>query len=672
MSLSEKGFTTGTMVAGLAALGLTLMYTQHQTQQTVDKVKEARTQEDSFDKNNMHLSNLALLKAAMQPAKRGTAYMPSLYATDYFADSWRLEENAKAPVKNMSMSGQIVKMKVLDGSLVDPRIMGAVISGEKQKFSKPSQQEMKVYSLNHDSTHPFWVRSVDVNSKIVTDGKQSVANGRIPIDAPVPYDIKIAVKAPGASDFKIYGRNDNLPETGNPSGTYTFRVLGSGVVLYSEVIIDGVVQTLGMNQKEMKITHDARSVASIDKVIGEFQVPIEAKTTTSTSSSSSGSGSGGGSGVGTPGIGGNDGNDSCQIGSDNAQIFSQGLGTVGGGAGSAGGTGSRSTTTTTTTTTTPTTVSLVVKLFAVDGQEATDITLKKSLTVGSKESKSVSSTKKGDADADKGYNNCSEYCPMNIVSDFDNNIQNMAAALDRGAKTEADYRKVDFYNPSRTADTLDTSKIPGIICDNFDLAGKAMFSNTGLLASTLLQNDKSKYMANWNQYKSMYQSYIYIAPKCNRTVINERTSCGCFAEDTEILLPDGNVARILDLRQGDWVWNPKARKAQMIKKVVRGPELIPMYEITAGGKPVLVTHGHPFLGESGLLAARDIKIGQTIMQGESSVIVENVREIPVSDPAPVVWNIELDGSEDEAEHYVLANGVMTGDLYLQQKLDGKK
>lgn len=260
---------------------------------------------------------------------------------------------------------------------------------------------------------------------------------------------------------------------------------------------------------------------------------------------------------------------------------------------------------------------------------------------------------------------------MNSISDFENDISNQAQALDRGAKTEADYRKVDFFNPTRTAETIDTGSIPGIICDNFDLPGKAMFSNTGMLASNLLAQDKGKYLANWNQYKSMYQSYIYIAPKCNRTVINERTSCGCFAEDTLIRMADGSEQKILDLRQGDWVWNPKSKKAQMIRQVVRGPENIPMYELHFGARIVLVTHGHPFLTEMGMAPASQLFEGQKIDMGEEWTTLTRVVIKSVSEPAPIVWNIELEGTSDASEHFVLANGVMTGDLYLQKSLDSK-
>ena len=46
-------------------------------------------------------------------------------------------------------------------------------------------------------------------------------------------------------------------------------------------------------------------------------------------------------------------------------------------------------------------------------------------------------------------------------------------------------------------------------------------------------------------------------------------------------------------------------------------------------------------------------------------------EIP--NPNAIVWNIELDAAEEnEAHHMVLADGVMTGDLYLQNRITSRQ
>ena len=42
------------------------------------------------------------------------------------------------------------------------------------------------------------------------------------------------------------------------------------------------------------------------------------------------------------------------------------------------------------------------------------------------------------------------------------------------------------------------------------------------------------------------------------------------------------------------------------------------------------------------------------------------------DTAPVVWNLEIEAGADPSYHYVLADGIVTGDLYLQKQLKRQK
>ncbi len=49
--------------------------------------------------------------------------------------------------------------------------------------------------------------------------------------------------------------------------------------------------------------------------------------------------------------------------------------------------------------------------------------------------------------------------------------------------------------------------------------------------------------------------------------------------------------------------------------------------------------------------------------------VTEIRQIPVPSTPPVVWNLELEGADDDLNnHYVVANGIVTGDLLIQMRL----
>ncbi len=128
-----------------------------------------------------------------------------------------------------------------------------------------------------------------------------------------------------------------------------------------------------------------------------------------------------------------------------------------------------------------------------------------------------------------------------------------------------------------------------------------------------------------------------------------------------------------DIRSGDMVWNPKKLKAQMIRKVIAGPEKWPLIEVKSEGHAVVVTGEHPFLTKNGLKPAFKLSESDILVDGDKEIAIDSVtaqmREAGEVDPE--VWNFELVGSSENDDHYVLANGVMTGDLYLQNKLSGK-
>ena len=114
---------------------------------------------------------------------------------------------------------------------------------------------------------------------------------------------------------------------------------------------------------------------------------------------------------------------------------------------------------------------------------------------------------------------------------------------------------------------------------------------------------------------------------------------------------------------------PKTATANTVKRVIAGPEKLPLYAVKVLGNTVRVTNGHPFLTPMGLKAAKDLQAGDLIVDNGEKKKVESVtiEERKSGDKDPEVWNFEMEGASDD-DHYVLANGVMTGDLYLQIKL----
>ena len=155
---------------------------------------------------------------------------------------------------------------------------------------------------------------------------------------------------------------------------------------------------------------------------------------------------------------------------------------------------------------------------------------------------------------------------------------------------------------------------------------------------------------------------------CKKIDIGNRSgSCGCFAEDTLILLADGTEKSISALEGYEIIWNPILQKGQRISKLIRGPEEKPMYRIKAANVSLDVTETHPFPTPFGIKKASELEIYDQIMIANNSFVsIVAIEEVEVANK-PVVWNLSLEGGDSDSEHMVVANGVVTGDLYLQLK-----
>jgi hypothetical protein len=173
----------------------------------------------------------------------------------------------------------------------------------------------------------------------------------------------------------------------------------------------------------------------------------------------------------------------------------------------------------------------------------------------------------------------------------------------------------------------------------------------------------------WDSMEYVY----YTVPSCKRKFLFVRGACGCFADDTMITLGDGKTQkRITALTERDLVWNPMTRRAQAIARMTRGPENIPMLEVQIEGKTVRVTGTHPFPTQQGPKAAFELREGDRVRTDKGTLgVIQKITNVPVPDKAPIVWNLELEGGEDLRDHYVLANGVVTGDLLIQTRLQTK-
>jgi hypothetical protein len=161
---------------------------------------------------------------------------------------------------------------------------------------------------------------------------------------------------------------------------------------------------------------------------------------------------------------------------------------------------------------------------------------------------------------------------------------------------------------------------------------------------------------------------------------------GCFDGDVPIAKADGSYEPAKNIQSGDLLLNPLTGAAQSVKRVAVGREnKKPMYEVTIHQRVIKVSSLHPFAiidekGQRQWRSAEQLRGGDRVeMQSEINngqqleiFAIDKVRPLPIS-ANQVVYNFELEADNGEPEnHALLANGYVTGDLFLQQKMELKQ
>ncbi len=143
---------------------------------------------------------------------------------------------------------------------------------------------------------------------------------------------------------------------------------------------------------------------------------------------------------------------------------------------------------------------------------------------------------------------------------------------------------------------------------------------------------------------------------------------GCFAKGTQISMTKDAAVPIEKLNPGDRVLLADGRLSK-ITKMTAGPETIPMIMIeTSRGQKLMVTTEHPLLTNQGMKRAEHITISDRLKaaDGQFVKIVSVTRKAFTEN----VYNFELEGRAD-ADHLVIAEGLVSGELYLQNKMAPK-
>lgn len=140
--------------------------------------------------------------------------------------------------------------------------------------------------------------------------------------------------------------------------------------------------------------------------------------------------------------------------------------------------------------------------------------------------------------------------------------------------------------------------------------------------------------------------------------------CGCMAEDTEILMADGSQRSISNVRIGDRIMQPETHRPILVQNTWKGWEKQLILIQTVKGNAVMLTKEHPVYQGNGFIRADELKEGDTVYGEEGQKItVVSIAEVSYDG---YVYNMDL--QEDGGSSILLANGIVVGDMQVQNRM----
>ena len=144
---------------------------------------------------------------------------------------------------------------------------------------------------------------------------------------------------------------------------------------------------------------------------------------------------------------------------------------------------------------------------------------------------------------------------------------------------------------------------------------------------------------------------------------------GCFDPDTDITLANKTSKKVKDISVGDEVWNPVTKRASKVKDILESVEKQGMVVIEAGAFHLKVTQGHPVhVASKGNVVASALKVGDRLVTADGKEVAITKVETLAPNSSQRVINFTLEGSESFDDHMLIANGLVSGDLFVQKKL----
>ncbi|MBW2735454.1 MAG: hypothetical protein JRH20_23975 [Deltaproteobacteria bacterium] len=161
---------------------------------------------------------------------------------------------------------------------------------------------------------------------------------------------------------------------------------------------------------------------------------------------------------------------------------------------------------------------------------------------------------------------------------------------------------------------------------------------------------------------------VRVADHTNVRCAFSNRDMGCFVAGTQIQVGPHQTLPIEKLVAGSMITTADGRQLTSLRAVA-GPESEPVIAIsTLSGHTLTLTSKHPVKTRMGIKIAAELNEGDELFTAEGSLT--GITSLRRKSYGGTVFNFALPG-DGMANHLVVANGLVVGDLYLQQKLAGR-
>jgi hypothetical protein len=154
---------------------------------------------------------------------------------------------------------------------------------------------------------------------------------------------------------------------------------------------------------------------------------------------------------------------------------------------------------------------------------------------------------------------------------------------------------------------------------------------------------------------------------------------GCFVSSTGILLADGTARSVANIEPGrDRLRIAEGSSVRAEQELsIAGPEILPVVEIlTESGNCLTVTQHHPMVlaPTKRIVAAKRLRAGHALFVAvnDGRFLPSPIVNIRRRKYTGLVYNYQVGRSETPDKHFIIANGVLAGDLWLQRIIEARE